>query len=296
VPDAELDALRRLAERHLRPDQATTWLALLRPTVQLAPAEPGERPVARFGGTTTLPDDVDWPASDAGPLSLLLEVDLDALHAQGLGTGGVLPASGRLLAFAQADPPGVPLEPTPSSGDAAVRLLHLRADGTTGPPPGTVVHDPEQLAGHAILTWPDDEHHVWLRVGDAPAAFRQELYEAGEARPVPFTFERLAGWAPAVQSSVEHDLIPDGDPSEGDGAFYDDLFDDLGSESWNAPGNPPPDAPEDRSEEMLRWRHVLSLGARDATGFGDGVGYWFAPTTDAGGVRLDEAVFTYQNG
>lgn len=58
VPDAELDALRRLAERHLRPDQATTWLALLRPTVQLVPAEPGERPVARFGGTTTLPDDV----------------------------------------------------------------------------------------------------------------------------------------------------------------------------------------------------------------------------------------------
>lgn len=177
-----------------------------------------------------------------------------------------------------------------------MRLLHVGAGGTTGPPQDVVVHDSEQLAGHAILTWPDDEHDVWRRVGDTPADFRQELYEAGEARPVTFTFERLAGWAPAVQSSVEHDLIPDDDSTEGDQVFYDDLFDEFGGESGDTPGNPPPEAPEDRSEEMLRWRHVLSIGARDATGFGDGVGYWFAPTTDDGGVRLDEAVFTHQNG
>lgn len=246
-----------------------------------------------------MPDDVPWPESaDIGPLSLLLEVDLDAMHAQGLGTGGVLPAFGRLLAFGQADPPGVPLEPTPSSGDAAVRLLHVQAGGTTGPPPGTVVHDPEQLAGHAILTWPDGEHDVWRRVGETPADFAQELFEFDEARPIPFTFERLGGWAPAVQSSVEYELIRDGDPADNDVGLSADPHHAFAIEGdwFETLRDPPPDALADRSEEMLRWRHVLSMGARAATGFGDGVGYWFAPAAGSGGIRLGESVFTHQNG
>lgn len=210
-----------IANEHLDPRSAATWLDLVRPAVALSEASPGEVVVARLGGQPRLPAGTPWPVwHGVGPLSFVGEVDLAALSATGHDSGVSLPAAGRLAFFVLDDP-----DDYGGFADAAhldsFRVLYLSADGLpVAAPAGTQTYAERELTGRPILTAPDAYHPV------LPGAFGLDVdadYLAWLDHPVNSAdfidaVERLrghsprhqvGGWASAVQGPVELEAARD---------------------------------------------------------------------------------------
>ncbi|MCY7401989.1 MAG: DUF1963 domain-containing protein, partial [Nocardioides sp.] len=126
--------LAELAATHLDPDTARRWLALLRPAVQLVQARPGDRVVARLGGTPELPLGTDWPQWPGhGPLSFVAEVDLAAPAAPGGAARRPQPAGGGRRGGTPELPRGTDWPPGPGHGPLAFGAAgDLAARAATG--------------------------------------------------------------------------------------------------------------------------------------------------------------------
>jgi hypothetical protein len=266
------DQLARLAHAHLDDTRADRWLGLLRPAVQLVPAQDGDDVVARLGGTPILPGDVAWPDwPEHGPLSFVAEVDLTALACTDLDAGLALPADGRLLAFYFDDPEGigaVVYAGDPDSGPGS-RLLHVVG---TAPATDPVV----ELAGIEVLTWPDREHPVLEQRGldRLPDRFDEALTDLLEAELGPDVWgHHVGGWANPVQGPVELEAA---ETRLGE-ATYDDAH----------------------TAEALHWRPLLQVDSDDTAGtsWGDaGCLYWLARTDGTTPPRESDIAFTWQCG
>lgn len=266
------DHLAHLAHAHLDAALTDRWLGLLRPAVQLGPAQDGDTVVARLGGTPPLPRDVPWPEWPGnGPLAFVAEVDLAALASTGLDAGLALPAEGRLLAFYFDDPEGIGAVVNPGDADSlpGSRLLHV---GGTAPTVDPVV----ELAGVQVLTWPDREHPVLEQHGldGLPDAFDEALSELLEAELGPDVWgHHIGGWANPVQGSVELEAAE----TRLGGATYDDAH----------------------TAEALHWRPLLQVDSDDAAGasWGDaGCLYWLARTDGTTPPSESDIAFTWQCG
>lgn len=232
--------LSRPADQHLDPDTAQRWTALLRPTVQLRAARPGEPVVARLGGTPDLPDGTAWPHwPGAGPLTCAAEVDLGRLAELGLWTGLPLPDQGRLLAFCFDDGEvldrlGVVAHPRHPATRPASRLLLA--------PSSVPAREPlQELTGVQVTTWPDREHPALMSLGieELPDDLDEAVYALLEEEFPNVYGHRLGGWSQPVQSSVEYEAA-----ESRIAATYDEVHD----------------------AEALRWRPLLQVDADASVG------------------------------
>src|SRR5664280_1149092 len=92
--------LRRLTDELLPPPVATRLLALVRPTIDVVPADVDadlDAASSRTGGTPPLPPQLRWPHRDGAPLSVLAQVRLEEVAPYDVE--GALPPSGLLLFF-----------------------------------------------------------------------------------------------------------------------------------------------------------------------------------------------------
>lgn len=259
-----------IAAAQLDPDAARRWLALLRPAVQLVPAQPGAPVVARLGGTPELPPGTDWPQWPGhGPLSFVAEVDLAALAATGADAGIALPVEGRLLGFCF----------EPSAADDAVvlpgdrdtlpgsRLLHVTG---TGPAADPAV----ELAAVQVLTWPDLEHPALREAGldDLSDDFWEAIDGLREDDLGDAWGHHLGGWASPVQGPVELEVAE----TRLEQASYDDVH----------------------TAEALRWRPLLQVASDWAAGTAWEPAtclYWLVRTDGTRPPVLpDDVAFTWQ--
>lgn len=266
------ERLADLATTHLDPDAARRWLALLRPAVQLVPARPGDRVVARLGGTPELPPGTDWPQWPGhGPLSFVAEIDLAALAEAGPDASLALPAEGRLLGFFFE--PDAPADPVVLTGDPDTlpgsRLLHV-----TGTAPAA---DPAvELAALQVLTWPDVEHPALTDAGldDLPDPFIEAIEDLREDDLGSDEWgHQVGGWASPVQGSVELEAAE----TRLGAATYDDVH----------------------TAEALRWRPLLQVASDYDSGAcwepADCL-YWLVRIDGTHPPRLpDEIAFTWQS-
>ncbi|MEV0952103.1 YwqG family protein [Promicromonospora sp. NPDC050249] len=210
-----------IANKHLDPRSAATWLDLVRPAVALDEASPGEVVVARLGGQPHLPAGTPWPVwHGVGPLSFVGEVDLAALSATGHDPGVSLPATGRLAFFVLDDPDD------DGFADAAhldsFHVLYVSTDGlpVTAAPAGTRTYAERELTGRPTLTAPDAFHPILpVTFGvDADADYRAWLDHPVNSADFVDAMERLrghlprhqvGGWAIAVQGPVELEAAHD---------------------------------------------------------------------------------------
>src|SRR5664280_276619 len=92
--------LRRLTDELLPPPVATRLLALVRPTIDVVPADVDadlDAASSRIGGNPLLPPQLRWPHRDGAPLSFLAQVRLEEVAPYDVE--GALPPSGLLLFF-----------------------------------------------------------------------------------------------------------------------------------------------------------------------------------------------------
>jgi len=247
------DHLTRLAHEHLDDDAARRWLGLLRPAVQLVPAQPGDPVIARLGGTPALPDGTPWPEwPEHGPLSFVVEVDLAALAVSDLDPGLALATEGRLLGFYFDDPEetGAIVYPGDPGSLAGARLLHV-----TGTPPSA--RPAVELSGRQVLTWPGWEHPVreLLGLDEVMEPFDEVLGELLEEELPDMWGHQLGGWVHPVQGPVELEAAQTR----------------LGEATYD----------EVHVAEAMRWRPLLQVDSDDAAGtsWGDeGCLYWLART------------------
>lgn len=209
-----------IANKHLDPRSAATWLDLVRPAVALGEASPGEVVVARLGGQPHLPAETPWPVwHGVGPLSFVGEVDLAALSATGHDPDVSLPAVGRLAFFVLDNPDDY------GFADAAhpdsFRVLYLSADGLpVAAPAGTRSYAERELTGRPTLTAPDAFHPILPGTFgvDADADYQAWLDHPVNSADFIDAMERLrghsphhqvGGWAIAIQGPVELEAAHD---------------------------------------------------------------------------------------
>ena len=90
--------LAEAGRRFFSPENAETWISLLRPAFHLRTLDEGEPVVGYLGGEPLLPNGVEWPEwKDHGPLSFVAAVDCAGVPVAELDIP--LPASGTLNFF-----------------------------------------------------------------------------------------------------------------------------------------------------------------------------------------------------
>lgn len=276
------DDVARLAHQHLDAETAEAWLRIVRPAVDLVPAEPDDAVVARLGGEPRLPDGTPWPRWDpVGPLSYVGELDLAALATTGHNCGLPLPVEGRLAFFVldKSDDHDFADGSEPDSYHA----LHLTADGTLRPtPPSASSYGEQTLTARQVVTAPDNfDPALPVALGiDADADYRTwldhpvlapALSEALEALRGPLPRHQVGGWATAVQGPVEVEAARE--------------------EPRRRPHEPEADA----ADETDPWVLLFEVDTYDGAQWGDvGTLYWLARTEDLARGDLSNTRFVMQ--
>ncbi|WP_454857658.1 YwqG family protein [Promicromonospora soli] len=281
-----------VANEHLDPQIAATWLPLLRPAVALVKAGQDDVVVARLGGQPRLPAGTPWPEWDGiGPLSYVGELDLAALSATGHDPGIPLPGTGRLAFFV--------LDQTDDYGFAdgahleSFRVLHLPDDGTpTTAPKGTEVYAEQVLTARPVITAPDSYHPA------LPAAFGVDadtdypawldhpinantFFDAMEKLRGPLPRHQVGGWGIAVQGPVELDAAQE--EVQRRRSTERDLI------GPRRPGN------LDLAAETDRWVLLFQVDSYDDVLWGDvGTLYWLARPEDLARGDLGDTRFVMQ--
>ena len=205
------------ARATLPPAVADTWIGLLRPAVRLRRAEGSEPVAGHLGGSPALPENMEWPRSEAGrPLGLVAGIE-GRVPAGGLDLP--LPADGMLLLFYR-DPSEDPHEtfrisdPVPVDQPPAGQVVFVPAGTATTmrSEPGAAVYPEVPLAVEVTATGPDWEHPALQQavagLSEADREFMGEASNSDEFRDeVSMRTETprhyLGGYADPVQGSVE---------------------------------------------------------------------------------------------
>lgn len=158
--------LAEAGRRFFSPENAKTWISLLRPAFHLRAVEDGETPVGFLGGLPLLPADVEWPVWEGhGPLSFIGCVDCDQVPGEELDIP--LPDHGLLLFFyfngAGAD--GVDYLDTATIA-GGTRVLYVADDAQNvserAVPEGREPFPRVLLGGDLIATAPDNENAAMI--------------------------------------------------------------------------------------------------------------------------------------
>jgi uncharacterized protein YwqG len=277
--------------RHFSPEDAATWVGLLRPGFHLRARDAGETVVGYLGGEPLLPEDVEWPVWDEhGPLAFIGAFDCGALPAGELDIP--LPADGALLFFyfdGQADDGDVTVDylvPETVTGGARVLYVPADADVDFRTAPEKLAPYPRLLlSGDVVATAPDNEHaaiHAAYGDPDDPTAIydhpvnSDEFYDAmGAIRRELSPHHQIGGYAFPVQGAVEneaaHVLHPGKEPEV---------------ES----------ARKALAAELVLLAQIDS-DARTNMSWGDaGILYWLIHPDDLAAGRFEAAAFTWQCG
>jgi len=280
--------LAEAGRRYFTPENAETWIALLRPAFHLRALEPGEEPVAYLGGDPPLPADLEWPTwDDHGPLNFIAALDCSRVPTKQLDIP--LPESGTLLFFyfdglgessvAYNDPDSV---------FNGTRVLYVPADAELthrDAPEGTSPFPRLDLGGELIATAPDNENTALIAAyGDPDDPVAYVDYPTTDPDGTGFwddltafrrdhwPHHRIGGYALPVQGAVE---------PEGAQAFH--------------PGK------EDQAEAARKALAAdlvllaqIDSDSRSGMGWGDAGRLYWMIREDLAARRFDKATFTWQ--
>jgi uncharacterized protein YwqG len=277
--------------RHFSPQDAETWVGLLRPAFHLGPMGPDDPVVGYLGGDPLLPEDMEWPVwEEHGPLAFVGAVDCGELPTAELDIP--LPQGGALLFFyfdGQVDDGSNGVDfLVPDSVTSGARVLYVPADAEVDvrtPPEGITPYPRILLSGDLIATAPDNDHaavHAAYGNPDDPTAIydhpinSDEFYDAmAEIRREHSPHHQIGGYAFPIQGAVE---------SEAAHAFH--------------PGKEP-ESLAARKELAARLVLLAQIDSepRNGMGWGDaGMLYWLIHPDDLAALRFESAAFTWQCG
>ncbi|WP_250001575.1 YwqG family protein [Actinoplanes sp. M2I2] len=206
------------ARATLPPAVADAWIGLMRPAVRLRRAAAGEPVAGQLGGSPALPENVEWPRSEAGrPLGFVAGIDLGRVPAGLLDMP--LPVGGMLLLFYR-DPAEDPHEtfwisdPVPVDEPPTGRVVFVPAGTATTvrSEPGAAVYPEVPLAVEVTATGPDWEHPALRQaveeLSDADKEFMADAFNSDEfgdevSMRTEMPRHYLGGYAYPVQDSVE---------------------------------------------------------------------------------------------
>lgn len=281
--------LAEAGRRYFSPENAETWVGLLRPAFHLKSLEPGETYAGHLGGEPLMPADLEWPTWPGhGPLHLVASIDCGQVPVEQLDIP--LPDSGTLLFFyfdglgessvAYNDPDSV---------INGTRVIHIPAGTETvvrTRPDGASPYPRLDLSGELIATIPDNESAALIAAyGDPgdPVAYTDyptidpdgtEFWEALTAfRRDHSPHHRIGGYTLPIQGRVE---------PEGAQVFH--------------PGDDEQDkiAREDLATRLVLLAQIDSE-ARTQMGWGDGGRlYWLISRDDLAAGRFEKTTFTWQ--
>lgn len=214
-----------LARRHLPPEVAERWIALVRPAVHLRACRGGRKRVGQLGGCPGLPDGMVWPEWEGeGSLNFVASIECDQLPQDGLDIA--LPDSGTLLLFyfdSEAGyfdpeyPPRTVMVTDPESL-AGARVLFVPAGESTvecATPADIDPYDFVPLTADPILTGPDWSHPAFRAacqdLSDANHAFLDDhgngdAFVSALRKLMPTPCHQVGGHALPVQDAVEVDV------------------------------------------------------------------------------------------
>lgn len=263
--------LSELADRHLPPEIAAQWKALLRPAVQFDWAAGSDVIVAQLGGDPEMPPGEPWPEwEDYGPLNFIASFDCARITIDGFP----LPEAGRLLFFyfdGQVDGGeeivGV-LEPGTEQGARVLYLPEGTATERRSAPEPLKPYPRQLLRAEAVVTAPEpDSPRILAAFGDRagrgsghPVA-AEEFIEAVYEEVSVGVCHQTGGYPLSVQGPVEY-------------------------EAAQADGSDPG-----------QWLLLAQFDSDDNSDmlWGDaGVLYWLIREPDLAARRFDRAVFTWQ--
>ena len=281
--------LAEAGRRYFTPENAETWISLLRPGFHLRALADGEEPVGHLGGNPRMPADLEWPVWEGhGPLDFVASLDCGQVPTDALDIP--LPESGTLLFFyfdglgsssvAYNDPDSV---------FNGTRVLYLPADAELAPRPAPENTSPFprlDLGGELIATAPDNENVALIAAyGDPndPVAYCE--YPTTDPDGTDFwndlsafrrdnsPHHRVGGYALPVQGAVE---------PEGAQAFH--------------PGK---EEQAEAARKQLAADLVLLIqidsDSRSGMEWADaGRLYWMIRREDLAARRFDKATFTWQ--
>jgi uncharacterized protein YwqG len=167
--------LAEAGRRFFSPENAKTWIELLRPGFHLREQNEGEPLVGYLGGLPLLPADVEWPQWEGhGPLSLVAAVDCDEIPVGELDIP--LPDSGMLFFFYfNGVGPDAVQYLDPASVEGGTRVIYVPTDAENvaerAVPEGLEAFPRILLTGELIATAPDNENAALVAAyGDPDAA------------------------------------------------------------------------------------------------------------------------------
>lgn len=277
---ASLGELAVIADRLLPESVAHRWKELLRPALELRPAEPGTTAVGRLGGEAVLPADMPWPVWEGhGPLTLVAFFDCALLPRTDLP----LPEAGILQFFffdGQVDGGETIVNgglPETRGGSRVIFLPEATNAESRVHPEGIRAYEP--TAVDAVLTYsaPDEQSPVLV------SAFSGDE-DAAEALADEDFVEAIAPW-----DKPEHQI--GGYPAEVQGPPEEEIVNGL------RPDLVPETLPY--KEEAAAWRLLLQVGDVDETEmlWGDtGQLYWMVRPADLAAADFAATAFTWQSG
>lgn len=275
-------ALLAVAEKHLPAAALPRWRQLLKPTICLEIATPGEPVAGHFGGDEALlPPDAPWPHWDEyGPLSPWLTIDCAALPR----TDPQLPDSGRLqFFFAEGQLWGDRTPWTlgasagfPEAGQVVYVPARAESELRRAPEPlRSIAYEP--LTAWPDLTGPRYPQNEWRkRFGDADLEVLQTLASDDfDSAYGELVWDRLSGfhiggYQCELQDPVEDELI------------HYAVFDgeDIDDERFTT--------------ELARWRPLLQSFPLDGRAEDYWHLYWFITHDDLAARRFESALMVEQ--
>lgn len=223
------------ARRHLPPDVAERWIALIRPALRLRSCRRGEKRVGQLGGLPSLPPDLAWPEwKGEGSLNFVASIECGRLPPNTLDIA--LPDSGTLLFFyfdrdsGYFDPEYPPRtvgvwDPESLVGARVIFVPAGTPVAERATPADIEPYDSVPLTAKPVLTGPDWSHPAFRAacqdLSDADRDFLRDhangdKFSGALRRLTPSPRHQLGGHAVAVQRAPELDVAQvtlGGDPT-----------------------------------------------------------------------------------
>lgn len=210
------------ARRHLPPEVAERWIALIRPALRLRTCRRGEKRVGQLGGLPSLPHDLAWPKWEGeGSLNFVASIECGRLPSDKVDIA--LPDSGTLLFFyfdcdsGYFDPEYPPRtvgvwDPESLVGARVIFVPAGTAVAERATPSDIEPYDYVPLTAKPVLTGPDWSHPAFRaacrNLSDADRGFLRDhangdKFKSALRRLTPSPWHQVGGHAVPVQDAVE---------------------------------------------------------------------------------------------